>query len=396
MAGTGAFCCLPILLWNMQHHWVSLLHVGGQAGLRDTEGIRWLGPLTYVGTQFGLLLGFWFVAWVSAMIAHWPWQEGHPGVRYLWWMSAPMFGVFLLFSVRATEEPNWPITAYISGLVLTIAWIVRQMQTPLFWYRRLTTACLAVACALGLMLSAFMHQRSSAQPVLLAFQARPQQKDQSPCGGLIRPAVLRGRRTLAAAVDRERDKLRAEGIEIEPVIAGSDWTLPGELGFYCADHPAVYCLGPALGDRFSQYDFWRPSPVWDDDKFAGRTFILIGHAPVWFKITDNALDALRREAVPEAILSKLKSLKEKEFETRDKLSSALENILTNGELERWREMVLNHAYTPALREAFEEVETVHTVVYREHGQQVSSWPVTICRRFRGFSNLPGWLHGKHF
>ena len=54
----------------------------------------------------------------------------------------------------------------------------------------------------------------------------------------------------------------------------------------------------------------------------------------WFKITDNALDSLRREEVPEATLSKLKSLKGKEFETRNKLTTALESILTRGELER--------------------------------------------------------------
>src|SRR5262249_11948841 len=60
MAASAALCCLPILIWNIQHDWVTLRHVGGQAGLRDTPGWRWLGPLEYVGIQFALLLGFWF------------------------------------------------------------------------------------------------------------------------------------------------------------------------------------------------------------------------------------------------------------------------------------------------------------------------------------------------
>src|SRR5262249_49337768 len=29
----GAACCLPILVWNVQHGWVSLRHVSGQAGI---------------------------------------------------------------------------------------------------------------------------------------------------------------------------------------------------------------------------------------------------------------------------------------------------------------------------------------------------------------------------
>ena len=47
--------------------------------------------------------------------------------------------------------------------------------------------------------------------------------------------------------------------------------------------------------------------------------------------------------MPEAILSKLKSLRDNEFETGDKLSRALENVLTESEAELWREPVLKHA-----------------------------------------------------
>src|SRR5262249_23297852 len=57
----AALCCLPILWWNVQHDWVSFFHVRGQAGGQGTR-ITWLGPLTYLGTQFALLLGFWFIA----------------------------------------------------------------------------------------------------------------------------------------------------------------------------------------------------------------------------------------------------------------------------------------------------------------------------------------------
>jgi hypothetical protein len=54
------------------------------------------------------------------------------------------------------------------------------------------------------------------------------------------------------------------------------WTTPGELAFYCRDHPETYSFGLALADRHSQYDLWRPNPVEDAQVFRGRTFIYIG------------------------------------------------------------------------------------------------------------------------
>src|SRR5207244_10621797 len=81
MTGVAAVTCLPILLWNLRHNWVSLRHVSGQAGFEGRQGILWLGPLEYVALQFLLLLGFWFIAWASAMVAHLPWQEPEPRLR---------------------------------------------------------------------------------------------------------------------------------------------------------------------------------------------------------------------------------------------------------------------------------------------------------------------------
>jgi hypothetical protein len=98
--------------------------------------------------------------------------------------------------------------------------------------------------------------------------------------------------------------------------------LPGELGFYCAGHPAVYSVGPALGDRSSQYDLWRPNPVADAGAFAGRTFIVVG------------------------------------------------------------------PFGDALRDAFEQIDPPRLVTHYEGGRPVASWPVTVCRGFRGFRHLP--------
>jgi hypothetical protein len=274
MAGIAAATCLPILVWNMRHDWVSLRHVSGQAGLEGRQGILWLGPLEYVLVQFLLLLGFWFVAWAAAMVAHRPWREPELGVRYLWWMSAPMFGFFLLFSLKTHEEANWPITAYLSGVVVVAGWLHRQLQSPRLGYRCATAAGLVSTCALGMFIIVLMHHSEWFQGTLMRLSGPPTAQQPLPRRRFDPTCRLRGWQTLGRVVDGLRDELHAGGSDA--LLAATSWNVPGEIAFYCRGHPDVYSLGLALGGRHSQYDLWHPNPVKDDAFFRGRTFIVVG------------------------------------------------------------------------------------------------------------------------
>src|SRR5262249_8393095 len=112
------------------------------------------------------------------------------------------------------------------------------------------------------------------RPVLAELSGPPTAERPLPLRRFDPTCRLRGWRVLAAEVDRVRARLRAEGVE--PVLAASGWTLPGGLAFYCQGQPTVYSLGLALGDRHSQYDLWRPNPVWDAPRFAGATVLFVG------------------------------------------------------------------------------------------------------------------------
>jgi hypothetical protein len=275
MTAVAAGCCLPILVWNVRHGWVSLHHVGGQAGLENTPGMYWTGPVIYVGVQCALLLGFWFVAWAAAMIQHRPGRQTDRGVGYLWWLSAPMFLFFAVFSLKTTEEPNWPITAYLSGMVLAAAWLAERLNAPQPGRRRLTAVGVTAACLLGISLTLLVHHSEWTGPLLLRLSGRPTSEQPLPRRRLDPTCRLRGWQVLAAAVDRLREQLRAQGEE--PLLAGSSWVLPGELAFYCKGNPVVYSMGLALGDRHSQYDLWHPNPVADAASFRGKTFIFVGY-----------------------------------------------------------------------------------------------------------------------
>lgn len=269
VAGLGG---LPILIWNMQHDWVSFRHVNHLSG--GNNGWIWSGPLAYVGGQCVLLLVFWFVAWVAAMVAHRPWHERDEGVRYLWWLSAPTFLVFLLFSPKTGGgELNWPVTTYLSGMVLAIAWVARRLQSPRLWYARLSAAVLATASLLGLGVIGLAHHSEMVYPVLARLTGPPSNQNLFPVRRWDPTCRLRGWRTLAAEVDRVREELRQQGVE--PVVGAMSWAVPGELGFYCAGQPITYSVGLAVGDRQSQYDIW-PNPLTDSERFLGRTFVFVG------------------------------------------------------------------------------------------------------------------------
>ena len=276
LTGVAAVCCLPVVVWNAAHGWATVRHVSGLAGFhQESAGVHWLGPLNYLGVQAALLLAYWFLVWLAAMVVHRPWRDADPDRQYLWWMSAPMFLVFLVFGFKTGGgEPNWPITAYLSGIVLAMDWLSRQLRAEAAWYRRLAWVNLSGAALLWLVLTVLMHHTEWVFPLMTRWIGPPQPANPTPMRRFDPTARLRGWRELAAEVDRLRTCLRAEGVEAE--LAGSGWTVPGELAFYCQGHPVVYSLGLALGDRNSQFDYWHPNPVADPDSFAGKTFIVVG------------------------------------------------------------------------------------------------------------------------
>ncbi|HKB37132.1 MAG TPA: glycosyltransferase family 39 protein, partial [Gemmataceae bacterium] len=277
MTLVAALGCLPILIWNFQNDWVTLRHLTAlSTGMRQESSFHWTGPLAYVVGQCALLLVFWFVAWAAAMVAHRPWVEGDAGKRYLWWLSLPMFAVFLAFSPKTRGgELNWPVAAYLSGLVLAAGWLARQLRSPQRWYRRLTAGTLATTVVVGLALTVFVHRSDWLRPVLEPLSGPVTSERPYPLRRFDPTCRLKGWRTLAAEVDRVREELRKKEGE-EPILVATAWFLPGELGFYCTGHPTVYSIGLAQGDRHSQYDLWRPNPIHDAKAFRGRTFVIVG------------------------------------------------------------------------------------------------------------------------
>jgi 4-amino-4-deoxy-L-arabinose transferase-like glycosyltransferase len=268
LCAIAALGALPIIVWNAQHDWVTVRHVGWQAGATESEGWRWSGPLIFLGGQFAILLGFWFVVWAGAMWRSRPWVETDANRCFLWWFSAPMLAIFLLLSFKTTGQLNWAVTTYISGGVLAAAWLGERASLRGWRFGTLAAAIL------GVFVIVVVHYPALSRPVLLSIVGPPTVQHPLPLRRVDPTARLRGYRILAAAVDRMCAEVRAAGDE--PVVAATFWNVPGLLAAYGNGHPLVYSLGPAIYDRRSQLDFWRPNPLWDPEQFRGRTFVLVG------------------------------------------------------------------------------------------------------------------------
>jgi hypothetical protein len=332
MVAISLLSCVPILIWNAQHEWVTILHVmrlaglapAGETPLRAGTGLRWMGPLVYLGGQAALLLGYWFFVYLAAMIAWHPWREHSEGTRYLWWLSAPVFLVFFAFSLKnGGGELNWPVTTYLSGGVLAGAWLGQQLASERRWLRISSRVCVSMTILVGLSLTLVLYRSQVIHPMIERVVGEPTPHHPYPVRRLDPTCRLRGWRYLGSQVDALRDQLREQGIEA--VLAGESWSIPGLLGVYCAGHPQAYSVGLMQGDRHSQYDLWT-NPIDHGEKFKGRTFIIVG--PMGKKV----------------------------------------------------------------EEAFERVEPMVAVTYTERGRALAGWRVQVCHGFKGFAEKPRGVH----
>src|SRR5206468_2344014 len=137
----------------------------------------------------------------------------------------------LLFGFKnGGGEPNWPITAYLSGLVLAVVWLVEELQQTGVVHRRLLVGGVMATSAVGLLLIGVIHFSGWVQPLLARLTGPATVSNPLPLRRLDPTCRLKGWRTLAAEVDRVRAELSEQGQE--PILAGVSWNLPGMIGFY--------------------------------------------------------------------------------------------------------------------------------------------------------------------
>ncbi len=267
----GALGSVPILAWNLHHDWVTFRHTAGHAGLATHSGIQWLGPLRYLGGQLAVLVGFWFVTWAWAAWKYRPGQPRDASLHFTWCLSVPIVVFFGFFSLKnGGGEPNWPLPAYASGLVLLLVAMRETLETAPDLGRRLRTFATAFVLV-GIALTVVALNMDALHPALAPWAGEPTTLRPHPLRRFDPTTRLRGWAQLGGAVRQTVAQLRQQGED--PILVGTNYSIASELAFHTGLE--VYSLGRVFGDRHTQYDLWRPNPVADPGKFLGRTFLIV-------------------------------------------------------------------------------------------------------------------------
>jgi 4-amino-4-deoxy-L-arabinose transferase-like glycosyltransferase len=272
----------PILYWNAQHDWVTFRHVFRQASLTGSRSWRWWGMFEYIGVQTALLFGAGMLAWLAAT---WFVLSDKRRIRlglswpvglFLLSFSWPVFAVFAGFSLRTPIQPNWPAPAYLAAVPLVAVWLAHVSKPCESWSRSVRVS-LVISTLLAVAITLTLHRpdiayRTGLLPAIAGWLG---QTDKDLWPRRFDPTCrLQGWRELALHVHQWRQALRQQGEE--PIVVATWYGLAAELAFYLPDQPRVYCISLASELRFSQYDLWRPNPLADPERFAGKTFLCVG------------------------------------------------------------------------------------------------------------------------
>jgi membrane-associated phospholipid phosphatase len=133
----NAILSLPVLIWNSQHGWITVTHVGENAGVGDVwkPTLRFMAE--FVGAELGLLNPIFFVACVWASAAFWRRNRNNPRLVYFFSMGAPLFLCYFFFTLHSRVKPNWIAPSVIPLLCLTVTYWDTQwrlgLQTAKIW-----------------------------------------------------------------------------------------------------------------------------------------------------------------------------------------------------------------------------------------------------------------------
>ncbi len=247
----NALCATPVLIWNAQHDWITAAHVATDAKL-DREWHFTLSHLVeFLGGSAGLLHPILFAAMVWAAVAMW--RRRDPLLRYFFAMGAPLFLVYLLYTLHSGVQINWIAAAIIPLWCLAaMFWDAREREGA-----RAVRTWLAVTLVTGLFMAVLMHESDpfirTVNKALAAFSREPLSAKADP------HRRVRGWTQMARIVSRERARFAEEG---RPVfVIGGHYGTTSLLSFYMPEAKAAVSGTPLVYYRHfprprTQFYFW--------------------------------------------------------------------------------------------------------------------------------------------
>lgn len=239
----------PVIIWNQQNNWITAEHVADNAALDSS----WPPPLdqmaewffTFLGQELGLLNPVFFVSLVWAACAFWKRYRDDLRQVYLFSMGAPVFLVYLAWTLHSRVLPNWIAPSILPLFCLMAVYWERERLRG----ARQVIPSLACGLVFGFCAVLLLHDTNLIRKI--AGRNLPDHIDPI--------ARVSGWRASAQAVGEARQQLLREG---KPVfIIGSHYGITSLISFYLPEAKAGVPHDPLVYYRTSkhpvnQYYFW--------------------------------------------------------------------------------------------------------------------------------------------
>ncbi len=243
MLAIAIACCLPPIIWNQQHAWVTVAHLESRGGVEGSIGIHPLELLAFLAQHLLAYSPLIFLAIAIAVVALWKrsWQQ--PRRLFLMWFGLPVFAFYALLSINKAAAPNWDALAFPSFGLLAIAFWRESLEISRAW-RGVAGAALAI----GFVMSALALDSDILRSVGIPIGRR------DPADG------MRGWKSATGALESLRNETEAQrGEKLFLIADGRDRA--SEISFYLRDkriagpnHPPCYLVeSQAIENQFS---FW--------------------------------------------------------------------------------------------------------------------------------------------
>lgn len=267
---------LPVVFWNAERGWPTVRHLLGHLGVRGgdvpTAREAWTPKwfFEFVGVQFAMI-GPAIALMVRGVRA--PMRESDSEadraeisrrVRTLVWLGLPLVVFYVLVSLVNDAEGNWAIAGYVTFVPLAARFGVARRSTrpgapprrfPA-WSASWVVGIVVAVCFARLDLLARV-------PVI---------------GGAVPLGRLTNADVRARAVEAQMVRLEDE-VGIAPFVIAHHYGRASQLAFYLSGRPRVYCGGPHIGGRRTQFDMWADSDLSRREvnlELTGRPAVLVG------------------------------------------------------------------------------------------------------------------------
>ncbi len=267
---------LPVLMWNAERDWPTVRHLLGHLGVKGGDVPTAKEPWTpkwffeFVGVQFAM------IGPAIALMARGlrpPMREASGEteraeiarrVRTLVWLGLPLVVFYVLISLVNDAEGNWAIAGYVTFVPMAARMgIGRRTRRPGARPRRFPAW--VAAWVVGIVVAVCFARLDLMARVPVIGKAVPL--------GRLTNADVR-----ADAVEAMRVRLEDE-VGIAPFVIAHHYGRASQLAFYLPGRPRVYCAGPHVGGRRTQFDMWADSDLSRREvnlELSGRPAVLVG------------------------------------------------------------------------------------------------------------------------